>query len=250
MTGLVLDSGHLESTVLPVRFHFPRSYLLVLSFPTQIYASRPLFPLLRTTPLAGARLTQHIRELLLAFGTYCPPPPLLGAAVPPVPTRAPAEILTPTLLEEIKARCCFVSYLIPTGSDREDDSMAIDVPTSSDSEMSASDAETESEVASVGQGASSTNPAFAEAERARTTYSQHSDATDLVLRVVPPGTPSLAPGTTTRGTLTIPGWIRERAAEVLFEGGDVDEKSVSEVILDTLLKVRFFVILCCEVRSI
>jgi actin-related protein 10 len=42
---------------------------------------------------------------------------------------------------------------------------------------------------------------------------------------------------TGRGTLIIPGWIRERAAEVLFEGGDVDESSLAEVILDTLLKV-------------
>jgi len=37
----------------------------------------------------------------------------------------------------------------------------------------------------------------------------------------------------------IPGWIRERAAEVLFEGGDVDEVSVAEVILDSLLKACF-----------
>ena len=37
----------------------------------------------------------------------------------------------------------------------------------------------------------------------------------------------------------IPGWIRERAAEVLFEGGDVDEVSVAEVILDSLLKASF-----------
>lgn len=41
--------------------------------------------------------------------------------------------------------------------------------------------------------------------------------------------------------MIIPGWIRERAAEVLFEGGDVDEMSVAEVILESLLKGGAFV---------
>ncbi|KAF7336759.1 Fungal-specific actin related protein [Mycena venus] len=55
ITGLVIDCGHLESVALP------------------IFAARPLFPNLRTTPLAGARLTSHLRALLLLFGTYLPP---------------------------------------------------------------------------------------------------------------------------------------------------------------------------------
>ena len=67
-------------------------------------------------------------------------------------------------------------------------------------------------------------------------YMRHSTATDLRIRVVPPVSQQTGTG---RGTLIIPGWIRERAAEVLFEGGDVDENSVAEVILDALLKV------CC-----
>jgi actin-related protein 10 len=54
------------------------------------------------------------------------------------------------------------------------------------------------------------------------------------MRVVPPVSQQTGTG---RGTLIIPGWVRERAAEVLFEGGDVDESSVAEVILDALLKV-------------
>jgi hypothetical protein len=53
------------------------------------------------------------------------------------------------------------------------------------------------------------------------------------MRVVPPFVQQNGTG---RGTLVIPGWIRERAAEVLFEGGDVDESSVAEVILEALLK--------------
>ena len=65
-------------------------------------------------------------------------------------------------------------------------------------------------------------------------YMRHSTATDIHIRVVPPISQQTGTG---RGTLIIPGWIRERAAEVLFEGGDVDESSVAEVILDALLKV-------------
>lgn len=68
-----------------------------------------------------------------------------------------------------------------------------------------------------------------------TMYTRHSTATDLQMRVIPP--PSQPTGTG-RGTLIIPGWIRERAAEVLFEGGDVDESSLAEVILDALLKAN------------
>jgi actin-related protein 10 len=38
--------------------------------------------------------------------------------------------------------------------------------------------------------------------------------------------------------LLVPGWVRERAAEVLFENdNDDDQKSVVEAILDALCKV-------------
>lgn len=39
------------------------------------------------------------------------------------------------------------------------------------------------------------------------------------------------------GILILPGWIRERAAEVLFEG-DEDESSVAVCLLECLLKVK------------
>lgn len=66
-------------------------------------------------------------------------------------------------------------------------------------------------------------------------YKRHSTASDIQMSVTPPA----SSGGLGRGVLMIPGWIRERAAEVLFEGGDVDEVSVAEVILDSLLKVHF-----------
>ena len=64
-------------------------------------------------------------------------------------------------------------------------------------------------------------------------YKPHSTASDVQVLVTPPA----SSGGLGRGVLIIPGWIRERAAEVLFEGGDVDEMSVAEVILESLLKV-------------
>ncbi|CDO68469.1 hypothetical protein BN946_scf184754.g3 [Trametes cinnabarina] len=94
VTGLVLDCGHLETTVLPV------------------YSFRPLYPHLRTTPLAGARLSTHIKALLLMFGTYIPPATSLSAAVN-IPAasrsvRVPQDLLTDKVIDEIKTRLCFV----------------------------------------------------------------------------------------------------------------------------------------------
>ncbi|KZT01408.1 actin-domain-containing protein [Laetiporus sulphureus 93-53] len=242
LTGLVLDCGHLESTVLP------------------IYSSRPLFPQLQTTPLAGMRLSSHIRALLLLFGTYLPPPTSLSAAANiPAATRSmrvPEEVLTDAVIEEVKTRCCFVGDALDAESralsSSGDDPMDVDLPPSdpamSESEFSRVSADFESNVSSQ-QAASSgfsvvshsqvpnpdqPRPGESHLQALATMYKRHSTATDLHMRVDPPASQQTGTG---RGTLIIPGWIRERAAEVLFEGGDVDESSVAEVILDSLLKV-------------
>jgi actin-related protein 10 len=45
------------------------------------------------------------------------------------------------------------------------------------------------------------------------------------------------------GTLVVPGWILERAAEILFESeDDLESETVPEAILATLLKVSWSVI--------
>ncbi|KAG6862467.1 hypothetical protein C0995_000013 [Termitomyces sp. Mi166 len=219
----------------------------------EIFAARPLYPQLRTTPLAGARFTSHIRALLLLFGTYLPPPSSLSAAMN-VPaanraTRVPQEVLSDSVIEEIKTRCCFVGDVLRLPTDiweptpAEDEGSEIEVP-SSDTTHSESDLshntgrESMSEfsvVSSVARVPSSDAPrGEGHLQALATMYTRHSTATDLHMQVVPP--PSQQTGTG-RGTLIIPGWIRERAAEVLFEGGDVDEASVAEVVLDSLLKV-------------
>lgn len=233
----------------------------------QIFAARPLFPQLKATPLAGARLTSHLRALLLLFGTYLPPPSSLGGAanIPAATrsTRVPEEVLTDAVIEEIKTRCCFVGEALHASSDigrsgtpavGADESSELDLPPSdnalSESDFSRVSMEIDIPPPSQRQspapsGFSSVSafrhPGFERATRSEghlqaiaTMYMRHSTATDISMRVVPPLSQQTGTG---RGTLIIPGWIRERGAEVLFEGGDVDESSMAEVILDSLLKV-------------
>ncbi|KIK55142.1 hypothetical protein GYMLUDRAFT_176167 [Collybiopsis luxurians FD-317 M1] len=245
ITGLVLDCGFLESVVLP------------------IFAARPLFSNLRTTPLAGQRFLSHLRSLLLLFGTYVAPTSPGPANLPQSSRsmRVPPEILTNEVLEEIKTRCCFVGESLVSGFSEPgdsgptpDDSVAssdIDMPPSSDP------AQSESEFSFAGResGVSSQHDSseYSVISTPRTAgrleavsenrlqiladmYMRHSTTTDLRLRVEPPS--SMASSNSLGfGTLIIPGWIRERTAEVLFEGGDVDEGSLAEIILDALLKV-------------
>jgi len=63
-------------------------------------------------------------------------------------------------------------------------------------------------------------------------YKRHSRPTPIHMRV----TPQYQRASTGPGTLTIPGSICERAAEVLFEGGNIDESSLAELIPGVLLK--------------
>ena len=75
----------------------------------QIVSSRPMYPLLRTTPVAGIRFTEHLKQLILNFGLYKPPLATLGGSANMTSatqlTRVPAEILTDELVEKIKAEC-------------------------------------------------------------------------------------------------------------------------------------------------
>jgi actin-related protein 10 len=207
--------------------------------------------------LAGARLTSHLRALLLLFGTYLPPPTSLSAAVN-MPassrsTRVPLEVLSDGVLEEIKTRCSFVGEAMDTALDSSvmspmgEDPMDVDL-LPSDSAPSESDFSRVS--ADRDSNAGPTSSDFSVVSRSQVLpgrpstgehqlqaladlYLRHSTATDLHLKVTPPVSQQTGTG---HGTLIVPGWIRERGSEVLFEGGDVDESSVAETILDCLLK--------------
>ena len=169
-------------------------------------------------------------------------------------TRVPQEVLTDPVIEEIKARCCFVGDLLRTSIDaREatpaaDDGSELEPPPSDatqsesefsqsgfDSNLSSQQTSSEFSVISHPRVPHASNPrGESHLQALATMYTRHSTATDLHMPVTPPPLQQTGTG---RGTLIIPGWIRERAAEVLFEGGDVDENSLAEVILDALLKV-------------
>jgi len=214
-----------------------------------------MFPQIQTTPIAGSRLTSHIRALLLMFATYLPPPTSLSAAISvPAANRAmrvPQEVLTDMVVEEIKTRCCFVGGVLGSGKDtRREDTPSVDETLDSDmdlppsSDVSAGESDFSQSMSHPDSGSAlgtgsqlrgdPTSGAENHLQAIASMYKRYSTAIDIQMRVTPP--PSQQTGTG-QGTLVIPGWIRERSAEVLFEGGDVDESSLAELILDTLLKV-------------
>ena len=211
---------------------------------------------------------------MLLFGKYTPPPSAVPASRSVTATQrqtsVPAEILTNAVVEEIKTRVCFVGKAFQLSAEdsrpsqqqpvtlyraSSDDDMIDDEHPSSDAAQSESDLTgvpmdvdspvPGSRVASGysvasradSQGTSSSHPGeHGGSQVLADLYRRHSTASDVQMPVTPP----TSSGGLGRGVLIIPGWIRERAAEVLFEGGDVDEVSVAEVILESLLKAGSF----------
>ncbi|BGP10542.1 hypothetical protein JCM10049v2_006434 [Rhodotorula toruloides] len=210
MTGLVVDVGNLETTVLPV-FH-----------------ARPLFPSLTTTPRAGSRLNRRLCSLLLAFGSYAPPPSSLNSMTPPTIGRIPKELLTEELVEEIKTRLCFVGEEVPLGASRGER----EASTLSGSVMSVDTASSARD--------DFDDPSDPDSPLLKDLYSRFassSTAKPVSFRVPDLSQPSTANGTG-RGWIQVPGWIRERATEVLWEAdGDEDERGLAAVVLDCLLKL-------------
>lgn len=164
-TGLVIDCGNLETSILP------------------IYAARPLIPHITTTPLAGRAIGQRLKTLLLEHARYIPPSHLHSSLAPH--TNVPESALTFEVIEDIKATVLFCSPLL-VSIEQQNDTI--------------------------------------------TAYKNLSSATDTYYPL------PLKDGT--NATLLIPGWIRERAADVLFEGSDEDEPSITHSVLDAMLKVQ------------
>ncbi|KAK4702740.1 actin-related protein 10, partial [Phenoliferia sp. Uapishka_3] len=215
VTGLVIDVGNLETTAL------------------SIYSSRPLYPLLLATPTAGRKVTSRLRSLLLRYGKYVPPPPSM-TTIPasPTPTKIPPGVLTEELLEEIKTRCCFVGDPIvqpPTSS--LDDLFSTQTPPESEPDESEADFAMDLE---EGYDEASDLPLLRRMEKR---YKDIATAKTISLQIPAMSGPVPTSGVG-KGWLLIPGWVRERAAEVLFEEGTEDERSVTEVILEALLRVR------------
>ena len=168
----------------------------------------------------------------------------------PQATSVPEDVITDMVLEDVKTRMCFVGEPIiassrPTspvpsttqGTGTGDDSTSESGDRRSESSMSMNlDPPRPPPPSSSASSRSRGRGTRARPDHMRDLYAQQSRATDLTVRIAGPST--TGPGTiVSRASLRIPGWIRERAAEIFFEYGDVDEAGCAELILDSLLKV-------------
>ena len=234
LSGLVVDVGHLETTVTPVsdqrmlarqegrKRPLPSDYGDLLS--RQVFHSRPLFPSLTTSPIAGRRLNRRLRALLLAFASYIAPPSSLTSTTPARVASLPREILTDDLVEQIKTRLCFVGGEALPADEAQAASGDVELPQVRD-DLEERD-EDEAIVAHLYKRYSRTGPA----------------TKPVSFRV-----PTLRGGSALssasghsggRGWIQVPGWVRERAAEVLWEDeGDHDARGLADVVLECLLRV-------------
>lgn len=227
MSSLVLDLGYNEASLLPI-FQgrcLNSSHLLV-------------------SPRAGKRLNQRLRALLLHFGTFLPPSK--SHALSSINTgsrealRIPAELLTDRFLEVIKAKTLIVGDCLTSNYEESDDFL---VPYSS---VGPSDWSRGVPFAQVDETADEVIMKVLESK-----YKQSTQVNDIIINIPPTpkealvlptqpstlGLPSAPSSSSGRGSIIIPGWIRERAAEILFEHGDEDELSLVEMILQTLVKL-------------
>jgi actin-related protein 10 len=172
---------------------------------TPVYCSRPLYHLARSTPLGGRAVYERLRALLRHRGKYR------------LPGRAAAEgvsdaVLTDKIVERVLSEGCFVAQSRPSSTpSAQQDQLAKSESESDDVEM-LEDVDEEALVALLAESYSS------------------SSAKDWNI-VIPTERIASCP------TLIVPGWIRERAAEVLFGDGQDEAPSLPEVVLETLLKV-------------
>lgn len=150
-----------------------------------------MIPYITTTSLAGQAVTRRLVTLLLDHGRLIPPSNLHLSLAPHVPI--PVSVLTPLLLEEIKTRVLFCS--VSSGSNTAPSYPPKSQPTlipSTLQQQRRHDALNKDE----------------RIESDRTT----SHATDIHFPIQLP--------TQEKATLMIPGWIREHAMDILFEGND------------------------------
>ncbi|KAK8849491.1 hypothetical protein IAR55_004825 [Kwoniella newhampshirensis] len=180
---------------------------------TPVYYSRPIFTLSQSTPLAGRRLHARMRSLLHHYGVYVPPPSSLDNIQPGPRTEGiPLSILTDRMVERVLSEGCFVGgvFLEP------EDEVEMDV----DMEMPEGDDDLED---------------LRAIRCARRRFEGSSSAKDMFFKVSPAKGEAKDMGS---ATLIVPGWVRERAAEVLFADDDDEEaESITHAILGCLLKL-------------
>lgn len=145
-----------------------------------------MIPYITNTPLAGKAVTKRLKCLLLEYGKLIPPSNLHISLTPQVPISP--KILTPELLEELKTRILFCSTTTTTTTATS---------SSTNNNNSSND------------GRHDTLSREKRIEHDKST----SHATDIYY-------PIQIPTTQEKATLLIPGWIREHAMDIVFEGND------------------------------
>lgn len=206
----MVDCGWLETTVTPVNLSEVAFGSKALAEVRQVYNSRPLVHLARSTPSGGRALHRFLRTLLHRYAVYLPPSSP-GAEAGGRQRQNPVSFdrLTDRVVEQVLTKGCVVGGL-PEIDVPIDEVMDVD----SSDEMMPEDSEARLLVAMKDRYGSSTFP-------------------DRPFRI--PHSTSPRDG---QGTLVIPGLILERAAEVLFDSTLSEEaESIPQAVLSTLLKV-------------
>lgn len=208
-----------------------------------------MFSKLVSTPIAGSKLNSRLRALLLAHGSYAPPPSSLNSMTIPEPARIPPRVLTDELVEEIKTRCCFVGdeimdderllreyddelyqrYRREASTAATSSSSAMDVDTPATPSLSTFDAEEEDP----------SDPDSPLLKYLCNRYSRTCPSTTSLSFSIPHLSAPPSPSGIGKGHLSIPGWIRERAAEVLFDSTleTRDSLSIQSTILECVLEL-------------
>lgn len=182
---------------------------------TPVSHSRPLVHLARSTPVAGRALHGRLRALLRHHAVYIPPTDQTVRHRP-----VPLEVLTDRVVEQVLTTGCVVANpsadpitgaTTITGSTDGNAAMDIDMPAEPLEEID--------------------NCALMKSISTR--YAGTSARSPKAFRI-----PHSASPRDGQGTLVVPGWILERATEVLFEDDPSTESaSLQGVILATLLKL-------------
>ncbi|ODO00748.1 hypothetical protein L198_03075 [Cryptococcus wingfieldii CBS 7118] len=181
---------------------------------TSVYNSRPLFSLSRSTPLAGRKLHTRVRSLLHIYGSYIAPPKSLGDLSRDRSEGVPLVLLDDAFVEKVVTEGLFVGGVFVEPEDNDDAEMK--------------------DPGDIDEAKSENLEDLHLVRSLKGRYQPSSSAKDMTFSVRPPT------GVTTMGygTIMVPGWVRERAAEVLFEDDESDEaEALPHAILSSILKL-------------
>lgn len=202
ITGFVVDVGYLETTVTPV------------------YYGRPMLSHLASSPRAGKQLNQRLKLLLLRYAKYIESHRSLQSCDTSLKQRSKAveeSMLSEEILEEIKAKALFVGPYPPPP--RPEGTV----------EQSQTQYRRYASESTATPFTFAISPVTVDPDNAGSLIQKFGPSPQSTLSAAGSST-----STFSRGLIAIPGWVRERAAEALFESRDLDEDDVVHLTLRVL----------------